>query len=434
MRKVTRIIVMAVMLCFAFAAVLSGCGSKAGQEAAGTTEPAAASTAAASSVEETSKPKDVKFSFWANAAEQKNFEFAVAGIEKKYPDVKVILQGYPTSDEFWAAVPTAIAAGVGPDVIGFSDEGNSDYMVNGVLEPLDDLISQVGMDKGKFVPTLLNGWTYDGKLYGIPYDTSTSMLCINADMWAKAGLKDYPKTMDELKTAAKALTKGEVKGICINLFNFHITQYTHAFGGDWGNGATIDTKENAAGLQFIADLFKEGLAITPQQLSASWDGEAFAKGKAAISTGGPWYIGYTKDANKDMKMVGVPIPMASMQAQSAYSHGLSITKMSQNKPGAMKLIDYMTRDEAQNAEIESVGYVPSVQSLIPNYIKSAPDYMKTIMDNMAVNGKAFAYPPETKGFDADLTKGMQDICLKSNSKLTVEQLLKDLQEKYGPKK
>ncbi len=434
MRKATRLIVIAVMVCFVFTAAFTGCGSNSNQEAAATTGRTSADSTAEAGKTETSAPKEVKFSFWANAAEQKNFEFAVSGIENKYPEVKVVLQGYPTSDEFWAAVPTAIAAGVGPDVIGFSDEGNSDYMVNGVLEPLDDLITQVGMDKSKFVPTLLNGWTYDGKLYGIPYDTSTSMLSINTGLWAAAGLKDYPKTMDDLKAAAKALTKDDVKGICINLFNFHITQYTHAFGGDWGNGATIDTKENAAGLQFIADLFKEGLAITPQQLSASWDGEAFAKGKVAMSTGGPWYIGYTKDANTDLNMVGVPIPMATTQAQSAYSHGLSITKMSQNKPGAMKLIDYMTRDEAQNAEIDSVGYVPSVQSLIPNYVKSAPDYMKTIMDNMASNGKAFAYPPETKGFDADLTKGMQDICLKGDSKLTVEQLLKDLQTKYGPKK
>ena len=343
------------------------------------------------------------------------------------------LQGYPTSDEFWAAIPAAIAAGVGPDVIGFSDEGNAEYMVNGVLEPLDDLLKEVGMDKSKFVPTLLNGWTYEGKLYGIPYDTSTSMLNINVDMWQKAGLGEYPKTMDELKQAAKALTKGDVKGLAIFINEFHLTQYAHAFGGDWGNGKTIDTKENAAGLQFVVDLFKEGLAITPKQLAASWDGEAFAKGKVAISTGGPWYIGYLKEASPDLKHVGIPMPKGTVDAQSAYSHGFSVTKQSKSKLAAMKLIDYMTRDEAQLKGIENVGYVPAVQTLVSEYIKSSPEFMKGVMDNMAKNGKPFAYPPETKNFNADLCSGMEEIIFVKDTKFTVETLLKGLQDKYAPK-
>lgn len=436
MKNALRLFTIIVMSVFVFVAVLTACGASTTPAASEMSSAAEESTAADTSAKETLKadPVVVKFSYWANGAEQKNFEFATEGVDKVYPQIKVVLQGYPSSDEFWAAVPTSIAAGVGPDVIGFSDEGNSDYMVNGALEPLDDLIKEVGMDKSKFVPTLFNGWTYEGKLYGIPYDTSTSMMCINTKMWEEAGLKDYPKTMDEFKAAAILLTKGDVKGICIRLMNFHITQYTHAFGGDWGNGSTIDTKENAAGMNFIVELFKEGLMITSQQLSTAWEGEAFAKGKVAMATGGPWFIGYTKEANPDMTMVGIPIPKGTTDSQSAYSHGFSITKMSKSKLGAMELINYMTRDEAQIKGIENVGYVPAVQSLLPSYITSVPNYMKMVMDNLSLNGKAFAYPPASKGFDSDLTKGMEEICLSSKPALTVEQLLKDLQAKYGPPK
>ena len=55
--------------------------------------------------------------------------------------------------------------------------------------------------------------------------------------------------MDEVRTAAEALTTDSVKGLCININEFHLTQYVKAFGGGWGKGETINTPENAQGLQ-----------------------------------------------------------------------------------------------------------------------------------------------------------------------------------------
>lgn len=432
MKKGLKFTAAALSLSLLLSAGLAGCGKENNNAATPSNQPSS-SAQTSSEPEKKVDPVEIKFSYWANASEQKNFEFIAEGIDKVYPEVKVKLQQYPTSDEFWNAIPAAIAANTAPDVIAFSDEGNFEYIVKGTLAPLDDLIQKVGFDKSKIAPSLFKGWTYENKLYGMPYDASTSMLSINKKMFEAAGLKEYPKTMDELVAAAKAMTKDGVYGICANIHEFHITQYAHAFGGGWGFGKSINSPENVQGVQFFVDLYKEHkVAVYPKQLAAAWDGEVFAKGKAAMSTGGPWYFGYVKEASPDMEFVAMPIPKGTVESQSAYSHGLSILSQSKNQEAAMKFISYALRDEAQLKGIEAVGYAPAVSNLMPKYIETN-EQLKPIYDNIAKAGMPFAYPEETKNFSAELVKGIEEIIFKDDTTLTVQKLLDDLQAKFGTK-
>ena len=402
----------------------AGCGSKSDSGDSGKSASDSAGTPAKQETVE------VTMAYWANASEQKNFEFMVDGLEKEYPNIKVKMQMYPTSDEFWKAVPSAIAAGVGPDIIAMSDEGNYEYIKKGVLAPLDDLIGTTGFEKDRITASLYKGWTDDNKLYGIPYDSSTSMLAINKAMFEKSGITKHPETMEEVVELAKAMSKDGVKGIIGSIDPFHITQYVHAFGGDWGFGKTINSKENIAGVQFFVDLFlKNQVAIAPIEVGAPWDGEVFSQEKGAMSTAGPWYVGHLKEANPNMEMIALPMPKGTVEAQSAYSHGLSILAGSKHKEEAMQVIKYALRDEAQLNAIEAVGYSPAVSSLLPKYLEKNPE-LKPVFDNMEKVGMPFAYPEQTKAFHADLLKGVEEIIFKKDG-LTVEQLLNDLQSKYG---
>ncbi|WP_379138570.1 extracellular solute-binding protein [Paenibacillus sp. sgz500958] len=418
-----------ILCCIMLTGMLAACSSKTNNNSAGQNTN---DTNAATETEKPADPVEVSMAYWANSAEQKNFEFMVQGIEEKYPEVKVKLQQYPTSDEFWKAVPAAIAAGVGPDIIAMSDEGNYEYIANDVLEPLDELMETVGFDKSRITESLYKGWTDSGKLYGVPYDSSTSMLAINKKMFDQSGITKYPETMDEMLELAKAMTKDGVKGIVGSIDPFHITQYVHAFGGGWNFGKTINSAENVKGLQFFVDMYLQSkVAIAPIEIGAPWDGEVFSKEKGAMSTAGPWYVGYLKEANPGLELVALPMPKGTVDAQSAYSHGLSILKGSKNKEAAMKVISYALRDEAQLEAIETVGYSPAVSALLPKYLEKYPE-LKPVFDNMEKSGMPFAYPEQTKAFHADLLKGVEEIIFKGG-KLPVKELLDELQEKYGQK-
>jgi multiple sugar transport system substrate-binding protein len=412
MKKSVKILALLMVVCFVLVFSLAGCGS---------------------SSSKTIDPQEIKVAYWGTAAEQTHAEFKAKGVETVYPGMKIKLQQYPSSDEFWAAIPAAIAAKSGPDVIAFSSEGNSEYMANGALEPLEDLIKTTKFDKTKIIASLWNGWTYNDKIYGIPMDVSTSMFSINTDMMAKAGITAPPTTMDEVLADAKAMTTGGVKGIGVWLQEFHLTQYIHAFGGDWGNGKTINSAENATGLQYVVDLFKVSkVAITPKEVGAAWDGEAFGKGKVAMTTGGPWYVGYLKDSFPDIKYTAVIIPKGTVNKQSAYSHGYSITAQSKYKEAAMECISYMVRDEAQDDGIKTVGWAPAVASKLPTYVDTLPQ-LKPIFDSLDANGMNFNYPEQTTAFNAALAKGMEEIVFKADTKMTVKSLLDDLQKTYGSK-
>lgn len=432
MKTYKRIIALLVALVVAFS--MTACGAK---EAAPAEKPAEVSADTPEKTPEktpeeapAAEPVTITVAGWANDAEYQNYMYMLEGIEEEYPEIKVEFLHYPSSEEFWAAVPVALAAGNGPDIIAFSDEGNAEYMATGTIMPLDDLMEKVDFDKEKFVSSLWGGWTFNDEIYGVPYDTSTSMFIINKDFMDEAGLTETPKTMEELFDFAQAMTTDDHAGICLNIMEFHLTQYCHAFGGDWGNGKTINTPENAAGLQYFVDLYKTGAAKTPQEVGATWDGEAFTSGKCAMSTGGPWYVGTIKEAAPDMNYVAVPIPTGTVAAQSAYSHGLAITTQSKNPEAAMKVIKHMTRDEAQVNGIAQVGYAPAVEALLPQYVESVPN-CKVIFDNLPTDGMPFSYPVKTAEFNAELVRGIETIIYDEGAGLTVESLLEELQAKYG---
>lgn len=381
---------------------------------------------------EKNEPVEIKVAYWANAAEQKHYEFVAAGIEKEYPNIKVVLQQYPTSEEFWTAIPTAIAAKNAPDVVILSDEGNLEFIANGSLAPIDSLIKEVDFDKSIVSDSLYKGWTYEGKLYGVPVRAGTSMLSINKKMFEKAGIDKYPETMDELLAAAKKLTTKDVYGICANIHEFHISQYVHAFGGGWNFGKTINSPENIQGVQFFVDLYtKHKVAVTPKQIGASWDGEVFAKEKAAMSTGGPWYMGYCKETNPNLELMPLPIPKGTVESQTAYSGGMAILSASDHKKESMQFIKYALREEASINLYKNVGDAPSASAVMPAYLKENPD-LKPVFENMQKVGVPFAYPVDTKNFTAELVKGIEEIIYKPGS-MTVEELLNKLQDQFGIK-
>jgi multiple sugar transport system substrate-binding protein len=55
-------------------------------------------------------------------------------------------------------------------------------------------------------------------------------------------------------------------------------------------------------------MYQEDLAVNPKDLGLSWDGEVFAAGKCAMTTGGSWYIGMMKKAAPNTKYDIIPMP------------------------------------------------------------------------------------------------------------------------------
>lgn len=401
---------------------LTACGSNGtASESSGSQSTVANSTADAAPAKEVT----LKFGYWGSSGEDKAYAKAIEGIETAIPGVKVELQQYPSDKDFWDNLPAQIAAKTAPDMLNVTNEGYMEYINNGLFLPIDDVVKASNIDLSGLAKSAVDIWTVGGKLYGIPNSAAPAAFIINMDLWKAAGLTELPKTMDEMKAAAKTLTKDGVKGLCLDANAYHLTQYVLAFGGSWGEGKTINTPENAAALQFCIDMYKEGLAVTAKQAGLGWDGEVVGKGKAVMSTGGTWYTGFLKDAAPNMNYEIIPVPKGTVDGCTMHSYGYVVLKDAKDKEAAVKAAAYMARDEFQQTNAEILGTMPSSTKVAATYFEKNPK-LKNLQPALEY-AKPFGYPAEKKFMD-ELVKQFEEAVYKADSKLTGQKIVENLEK------
>lgn len=364
----------------------------------------------------------------------KYFETVLAGAGSALPGITVKTSIYPTYDDQLNQLPTQFAAGTVPDIIMWDNAAPvAQYANEQVITPLQDLIPGTGIDLNAYPKALVDGWTIDGNLYAIPAYLQNSAYVFNDDVLTAAGVTAQPKTMEEVATAAKAIKAKTGKAGIVILDNaFHLYQYMRAFGGAFNYGATINSAENVAGLQFLVDLFADGSAATAQQLGAAWDGDAISKNLAGMSDGGPWYIGFMKATAPAIKYTIGAIPGGKGNAPFVvtYGGGFTITNGAKDKTAAIKVIDYLTNEAAQQAILTTeLGFVPARSSLYDAYVKTTPVYAAFTPEMLAA-GKSLDYPVKTTEFSNELVAGFEQLVLRPGSS-TAKDLLDSLQVKYG---
>lgn len=427
MKKVTKFLALAMALLIVLG--LAGCGTAQKTESTTASQTTAAQSETTAAPTEKVKEVTIRYGLWGSEEEQKIQKESAAGAEKVYPGLKIEVVPYPDSVTFWQQLPAQVAAKTAPDIIQLSNEGHIEYIVKGAFAPLDEDIKTAGIDMGKYSDAAKGIWTYDGKLYGIPMGAAPAMFFINKGMWDAAGLKDYPKTWDEVKTAAKALTKDGVTGLILNIHEFHLTNYVLTFGGGWGNGKTINSDANVKALEFVVEMFKEKLAVTPKQAGLGWDGEVFSNKKGAMSTGGYWYKGFLKNAAPDIQYVAIPMPKGTVESSTMHSGGIVVLKDAVDKLAAVKAAAYMASEDALLKLSSSTGINPSITSIASKYFEINPEF-KDAMEARINVSKDFGYPAETKKFIDTLVAAMESKILKNESK-SVKEILDEIQKDFN---
>ncbi|MEU4197061.1 extracellular solute-binding protein [Kribbella sp. NPDC026611] len=123
-----------------------------------------------------------------------DFEAANSGI-----DLKIEAQPWAKREE---KVSAAFSGKKGPDVLLMIPDQIPQYVANGSLTPVDDVVAP---EKDKFLPAAIPGLTVDGKVYGVPIYHTVTTTMYNKTALTKAGISKPPETWDEIKTAAPKL-------------------------------------------------------------------------------------------------------------------------------------------------------------------------------------------------------------------------------------
>lgn len=146
----------------------------------------------------------------------------VSGLLKEVVQPKLDKEGIrvvyePIEGDYTQWLFNALSAGTAPDLFYVDIFWSESLFATGKVEPLDRYFTR--QEIGEFLPNLIQAFTYQGRLYGIPKDFNTLALQFNTDLFDEAGVK-YPNQQDTWDTFAEKLRQvqsklKDVTGLCL---------------------------------------------------------------------------------------------------------------------------------------------------------------------------------------------------------------------------
>ena len=261
------------------------------------------------------------------------FKIVADELKKTNPNITVNLVSFPLRD-FEKKVSTALPSGTCYEVITMRSSDMVRFIEGGmILKAPEDLATFM---KGNTYPAVVkNNALYKGDVYGVTFMVANVALFYNTKMFAEAGLKVPPKTMDEIADYARKLAKYDPKtkkleragislrlsgggtGICEKFWIFLIQNggsmlkevSPGKYKADYDNDAGLKT------LQLYVDAVHKFKTDDP---ILKHDAEAFEMGAAAMFVRESWVIGDIKKKAADLPYDTAPMPKANLLGEKNF--------------------------------------------------------------------------------------------------------------------
>lgn len=370
------------------------------------------------------KQVTLKVGMWSSSpAETKLIDDQIAEFNKSFPKIKI--EKEVITGDYNQAMQTRIASKTEPDIFYLDVSLASAYIQKNAIAPIDQYLDKE--DLKDFKQNLLDGYTKDGKVYGLPKDYNSLALFYNEEMFNKAGVT-APKNWAELENVAKKLTSDKVKGMVLSYDSARFAPFIFQAGGNIiENGKPAFTSDSAVkGFDYYMSMFKKGYATDPKTLGEGWSGDAFANGKAAMCIEGGWMIPFMKEKAPNLKYGIANLPSGEKQGNFAFTVAYVMGKDTKNPKEAAEAIKFLTGKKAQEMTAESGLAIPTRQSLDNAYISKFPE-RKALVEG-AVGAQVFSYGFNHAKIQDELGKAAEKVGLgKADSKTALDEALKAVQ-------
>ena len=308
--------------------------------------------------------------------------------------------------DYWTKMTTNAAGKSMPDVFAMDFSYLTQYIDNGLLEPLDDYINSGQIDLSHVDEnTIAAGKGEDGKIYAIPSGVNAPTFLVNQGLLDELGitipdnwtLEDFVDIARQVKEKSGVRTEWAYGGDAYNLEYVMRAHDKKLF-----NGEKLGTEDPADYEEYFGvweTLHNEDLAITAEQyaeitINATEQDPlvSFTSADKQAWNSLAWNSQLTAFAkvNPDLKLALYPWPSSNVK-KSNYVHPGQywvISKSSENKEMAAKFIDYYTNDESAAKTMMLDRGIPisskALEAIEPNLSdieKQIAAYQKTVPDN-----------------------------------------------------
>ncbi|MDQ1498155.1 MAG: N,N-diacetylchitobiose transport system substrate-binding protein, partial [Actinomycetota bacterium] len=312
---------------------------------------------------------------------------------------------------------TAIGGGQVPDVAEMGSTWTPEFGDIGALEPADLA------GTGRYVQSLVDGATVDGKVYGIPWYAGARALIYRADVLAALG-RSVPTTWDELLSVGRAVRDGAhmaAFGVAGNAEHYVLPmvwqnggEIAYRKGGVWRSGMTSPAA--VAAVQFYADLYRTEHFAPAGALS--WNArdvrKAFEAGDLAMMIGGAWDLRALLAAHPELtgKVGTALLPAGPGGDRDSFAGGSHLVVFSGTKKEALarRYVDFLLDPARVAAFTTKIGFLPGARDALSAATPPDPLYQPF---SAQLDGHSRTYPPtrEWGGFEADglFTSAVQQV-------------------------
>jgi multiple sugar transport system substrate-binding protein len=284
-------------------------------------------------------------------------------------------------------IRNAAISGTGPDITQAGTTQVPFFAALGGFQDLNAYTSQIGGSSayagGIWKTTQVAG---RNGTWAVPWFTEARAIYYRKDALAKAGIDPstaftdwtaFNNTLLKLKSVTKVGSKpikpfGGAGKKAFDLVH-SVAPFIWAAGGNEltadNKQSAIDSPQSAQGVEFYANLIREGVFDT-SALEKDGQGveDMFKGGQLAVWIGGPWVLGsvarsddpkWTAAARKNLGVA--PLPKGPSGKAYAFVGGsnLMMYKTAKNKDAAWAVIKYLSQDSSQKSYADLMGMFPA---------------------------------------------------------------------------
>ncbi|GAA3533116.1 sugar ABC transporter substrate-binding protein [Nonomuraea rosea] len=348
----------AALLCAALLA--SACG---GGEQAGTGAPS-------------QEKVTLSYGVW-DATQQAVMQELGTEFSKTHPNIAIDVQLTPWAD-YWTKMKAAVSGGAAPDVFWMNGPNFRLYASNGVIKPIEEQV-----DTSVYPKSLVDLYTYDGKLYGLPKDMDTVGVWYNKTLFDAAKVK-YPAgdwTWTDFKEAAAKLTdagKG-VYAVGAELTSFQEYQYNTIYqAGGYvispdGKKSGYDDPKTIQGLKFWTDLITAKQSPDLKTMTDTAPLQLFEAGKLAMYWGGSWNVAeFTKNDYTKDKVDVAPLPKGEKQATIIHGVANVVSAKTEHPAEALEFVKFLGSKPAADI-LGKKGPIPAYNGTQNDWVAAHPE-------------------------------------------------------------
>lgn len=292
----------------------------------------------------------------------------IAGF-KEQTGIDVETAYFSEMDTFFTSIKTSIVTDKGPDVFTWwSNFKTTDLAKEGLLYDLTSIYDSI---PGKYSSGILDAFSYEGKIYGAPFSSSSWVMFYNKAVFEENNLQ-IPETWDEFISICETLKANGVTPIAFTIGGGWTSffWFQEIMASNWPDayydvcqGKKSWTCDEVKQTFLIwKDMIEKGYFTDPATDLGNEVPSMFAKGEVGMTYCGDWYSAYLDAVElvgeTDYSIFIIPPYVEDRPKTVIYETGpVVISENAQNKDAAVLFVEYFLSDEGQELWCETLDFI-----------------------------------------------------------------------------